>query len=339
MIIKFGVFMDSINQYFKNNCFLFHGQNFGKVDYALNYILTSKKKETGDFEIIHIYTDELKKSDFLKISHEAIEPNLFGIPKVYIVSLTSERNNKEIISFLNFASESCIILLKSEQLSPKSPIRVFFEKSNDHIIVPCYEETNFEKNQLISSYFKNEGIDISQEQIQNLSALVPNERTIIINEIEKLVIILKSNKLSNFNDTMFSYLSESTDVDLTKFINSLCLGEIKSFSKEYNTVTDFGKDNMKLMTLMIDHFFKLLTVKQNIREGKTMQDAVAMLRPKIFFKYVDSFYLQLQKFREDQIYIFIKKLYLCRMSILSGRLSSHYFLLISLINLFLVKKF
>ena len=66
MIIKFGVFMDSINQYFKNNCFLFHGQNFGKVDYALNYVLTSKKKETGDFEIIHIYTEELKKGDFYK---------------------------------------------------------------------------------------------------------------------------------------------------------------------------------------------------------------------------------------------------------------------------------
>ncbi len=339
MIIKFGVFTDSKSQYFKNNCFLFHGQNFGKVDYALNYVLTSKRKETGDFEIIHIYTDELKKNDFLKMSHEAIEPNLFGIPKVYIVSLTSEKNNKEIISFLNFASENCIILLKSEQLSPKSPVRVFFEKSSDHIIVPCYEETNLEKNQLISSYFKNEGLDISQVQIQNISALVPNERTIIINEIEKLVIILKSNKVKNFDDGMFFYLSESTDVDLTKFINNLCLGEIKSFSKEYNTVTDFGKDNMKLITLMIDHFFKLLTVKQNIREGKTVRDAVAMLRPRIFFKYLDSFYLQLQKFREDQIYLFIKKLYLCRMSVLSGRLSSHYFLLISLINLFLVKKF
>ncbi|MAI76637.1 MAG: hypothetical protein CBC25_05390 [Pelagibacteraceae bacterium TMED65] len=338
MIIKFGVFTDSINQYFKNNCFLFYGQNFGKVDYALNYVLTSKKKETGDFEIIHIYTEELKKSDFLKISHEAIEPNLFGIPKVYIVSLTSEKNNKEIISFLNSASKNCIILLKSEQLSPKSPIRVFFEKSSDHIIVPCYEETNFEKNQLISSYFENEGIHISQVQVQNISALVPNERTTIINEIEKLVIILKSSKANNFNDAMFSYLSESTNVDLTKFINNLCLGEIKSFSKEYNTVTDFGKNNMKLMTLLIDHFFKLLTVKQNIREGKTMQDAVAMLRPKVFFKYLDSFYLQLQKFSEDQIYIFIKKLYLCRMSVLSGRLSSNYFLLISLINLFLVKK-
>ena len=89
MIIKFGVLTDSINQYLKNNCFLFHGQNFGKVDYALNYVLTSKKKETGDFEIIHIYTEELKKGDFLQISHEAIEPNLFGVPKVYVVSLTS----------------------------------------------------------------------------------------------------------------------------------------------------------------------------------------------------------------------------------------------------------
>ncbi len=338
MIIKFNSLAASENQYCKKNSFLFYGPNFGKLDSASNHILNSKKREINDYETIHIYTEELKKGDFLKIYRSAIEPNLFGLPKAYIISLTSEKHNKEIISFLDCANENCLIIIKSEQLPPKSSLRMFCEKSNDSIVVPCYEETNFEKNQLISNCFKKEDINITEIDIQNISDLLPDERSSIIQEIEKLLIVLKSNRVKNFDNSFFAYLSEFTNGDLTRFINKVCLGEIRSFTKEFNTVTDFGKDNIKLMTLMTDHLFKILIVKQKIREGHTLRDAVATLKPKIFFKYLDSFNKQVSKFKEDQLYNCIKRLYFCRKSILTGELSGHHLFLITIINLFFLRK-
>ena len=64
-------------------------------------------------------------------------------------------------------------------------------------------------------------------------------------KVQKLILVLKSSKSKKNMLEMLS-LSESTEVDTAKFIHSIFSGK-KIFTKDYNKVSDFGTENIKLL--------------------------------------------------------------------------------------------
>ena len=198
MIIKFKDIINNIEEYHSQKCFLFHGPNFGKIHDIQKSVISQKKKYGKDLEIVNIYSDDVKKGDLLKISETISEPNLFGSTPVLIISLSNERINKEITSFIEKIEKYCVLIIKSHQLGPKSSLRILFEKSKNYIIVPCYEETNQEKNQLISNCFEKEGITISDNEVMSISNVISNERFEIKNEVKKLILVLKSSESKKY---------------------------------------------------------------------------------------------------------------------------------------------
>ena len=337
MIVKFKDIINNIEKYHSQKSFLFHGPNFGKIHDIQENVISQKKKYAKDLEIVNIYSDDLKKGDFLKISKKLSEPNLFGSTTVLIISLNNERINKEITSYIDQIEKNCILIIKSNQLGPKSSLRTFFEKSKSHIIVPCYEETDQEKNQLISSCFKKEGIMVSENEVMSISNVISNERFEIKNEVQKLILVLKSSKSKKNIMEMLSFLSESTEVDTTRFIHSIFSGKKNSFTKDYNKVSDFGTENIRLLNSILDHLYKILEVKEKMKTGISSYQAIASLKPPVFFKYSDSFKKQVAIFKTNELYQMIGQLYSCRKSILKGHLSCHYFFLITLVGFFYLK--
>ena len=337
MIIKFKDIINNIEEYHSQKCFLFHGPNFGKIHDIQKSVISQKKKYGKDLEIVNIYSDDVKKGDLLKISETISEPNLFGSTPVLIISLSNERINKEITSFIEKIEKYCVLIIKSHQLGPKSSLRILFEKSKNYIIVPCYEETNQEKNQLISNYFEKEGITISENEVMSISNVISNERFEIKNEVKKLILVLKSSESKKNIVDMLSFLSESAEVDTTRFIHSIFSGKKITFTKDYNKVSDFGTENIRLLNSILDHLYRILEVKEKMKTGISSYQAIASLKPPVFFKYSDSFKKQVKIFKTNELYQMIGRLYSCRKSILKGQLSCNYFFLITLVGFFYSK--
>ena len=336
MIIKFKDIINNIEEYHSQKCFLFHGPNFGKI-HDIQERVISQKKKAKDLEIINIYSDDVKKGDLLKISETINEPNLFGSTTILIISLSNERINKEITSFIEKIENDSILIIKSPQLGPKSSLRIFFEKSQNYIIVPCYEETIQEKNQLISDCFEKEGMKVSENEVMSISNVISNERFDIKNEVQKLIVVLKSTEPKKNITDMLSFLSESTEVDTTRFIHSIFSGKKITFTKDYNKVSDFGTENIRLLNFILDHLYRILEVKEKIKTGISSYQAISSLKPPVFFKYSDSFKKQVELFKTNELYQMIGQLYSCRKSILKGQLSCDYFFLITLVGFFYLK--
>ena len=87
---------------------------------------------------------------------------------------------------------------------------------------------------------------VSENEVMSISNVISNERFEIKNEVQKLILVLKSSKSKKNIMEMLSFLSESTEVDTTRFIHSIFSGKI-SFTKDYNKVSDFGTENIRLL--------------------------------------------------------------------------------------------
>ena len=334
MIIKFDQFESKLKSSCNCNSFLFYGPNLGRIDDCTN-LITHFYKRDNDLEVINLHTDDLKKEDLLKIFLECNSPNLFNNKVVISIYLNNEKISKELITTLSNLNEgNLIVVVRGDQIGPKSIVRTFFEQNETSMSVPCYEENQVEKFKLISDFINKEKAVLQDSEIKILCQILPDQRLEIKNELEKIIILLKCFGKNIADDYMYSCIPDSINNDQTKFIFSVGAKNTKNFIREYNKFTNFGSDDIKLISFLLEHFFRLMSVKHNILDGFTMQEAIRRLRPPIFFKNIKNFERQLSELEVGEINKVVKNLFMCKKNLIDGKWSSSYSLLNTLFIFF-----
>ena len=337
MIVKFEDFEKHSENYRSFRFFLFYGQNYGKVCECAD-LIKSFKDVKKDFEVINLFSDEIKKENLSKIFLKSSTPNIFGSKTFLCFHLNNEKISKEIISIISReTNRDLIVVLKCNQLNPRSSLRSFFENNDDTISVACYEEGEKEKRRYIDNFLNNEGVKVSEYLIDLLSDNLSNQRLEIKSELEKIIILHKSAPDNKSPQISISFLSESLDNDDTKFIFSLVSKKKKGFVKNYNKFTDYGSNNIRLITYLLEHFFRLLVVRIKISEGIDISSAIKQLRPPIFFKNLPEFKKQINMFSTSELKMVIKKLFISKQYHIQGRWSSSSTFMLNLL-LFLSSK-
>ena len=153
-----------------------------------------------------------------------------------------------------------------------------------------------------------------------------------------MIILYKSAPEKKSQQSSLSFISESLNTDDTRFIFSLASKKKIGFVENYNKFTDFGSDNIRLITYLLEHFFRLLVVKTKLTEGLDIHMAVKQLRPPIFFKNLSEFKNQINMFSTSELKLVIKKLFISKQEFIRGRWASSSTLMLNLL-LFLSSRF
>ena len=335
MIVKFNSFSRDLEQYSKFSIFLFHGSNEGKVIECKDSVLKFSRIQKREREVINIYSNEMKKEDFLTLTSQLKEQNIFGFMTILNIYLSNERNNQELIQLIvdikKSHNEDVVVVIRSNQLPTRSKLRKIFETQDSLILVPCYEDDDFEKNEFIKDFFLKEGLSLPSEQINVISKRLSSQRLEVKNELEKIAIIVKNNPQQD-SENLYKNILGSLEINSEKFISSIVKGENKAFLTEYNKFTNFGQDNIKLINYLVDHLFRILVSQLRVRQGMSMNGAISCLRPPVFFKNIESFKNQVQTIKFSELKLIIKRLYECKKQILNGKISAQYNLLITLLK-------
>ena len=96
MIVKFEDFEKKPENYRSFRFFLFYGPNYGKVNDCTNQT-KSFKNVKQDYEVINLFSDEIKKEDLSRIFIESSTPNIFGSKTFLCFHLSSEKISKIFI--------------------------------------------------------------------------------------------------------------------------------------------------------------------------------------------------------------------------------------------------
>ena len=172
----------------KYAAYLIYGQNKGLVREKSQVIIdTYKNKET---EIIKFDNDEFV-SEPEKLSNEFNTFSLTAEKKILHV-LNVKDNLTEIISdAITSQNLNCLIVFESEELTPRSKLRKFFEREKHLGILPCYFDSERDVQDLIEFTFNKENMQINRDIVLLIAKHLGNERHIIKNELEKIILYLK----------------------------------------------------------------------------------------------------------------------------------------------------
>ena len=174
------------------NFYLFYGDNEGLKEETINNLFKkvylNKVYKYDEKEILE------KRDDFF---NTVLTKSFFDDKKLIIVNRSTDKIKDVVVEIIEKKPKDIQFILNSKNLEKKSTLRKFFEKEKQVISIAFYEDNNQTLNSIISLFFRNKKISISQQLINILIERSRGDRKNLNNELAKIESFLLNKKTIN----------------------------------------------------------------------------------------------------------------------------------------------
>ena len=262
----------------KYNCFLFHGENEGLKTELIkdNFELNFKDK-------IYRYDEKEILNNKENFFNSIFTKSFFENQKLVIIERATDKVKDILEEIIEKQVKDLTIILNSNTLEKRSKLRVLFEKNKQVICVPIYEDNSQTLNLIISQFFRNIKIPISQQLINILIERSRGDRKNLNNELQKI---------SNFSLNKKS-VSLNEIIKLTNLADNYSATELVDHSLAKNTrktVTILNENNYSdedsiiIIRTLLAKLKRLLKIHEQLGEKNNIDQAVSLFKPPIFWK-------------------------------------------------------
>jgi len=276
MIIK-SFELNKINQ--KNTSYyLFYGENEGHKTESINRIFNIKSLENT-----YRYDEKEIMDNPENFFNSIISKSFFENEKIIIISRVGDKIFHIIEEIIEKNPDDIKIILNAGLLEKKSKLRNLFEKNENTVCVPFYADNNQTLNTLVSNFFREKRISISQQLINLLVERCRGSRQNLKNELSKIdSFIIDKNNINLDQIIKLTNLAENYNV--SELIDS-CLA--KNFKK---TVTILNENNFSqedcilIVRTLLNKSKRLHELLLRVDNNKNLEQAIFSFKPPIFWK-------------------------------------------------------
>ena len=293
MIIKsFELNKLELNNY---KFYLFYGDNEGSKEEAIKKIF-----EQNYLDKIYRYEEKEILDNIDNFFNSILTKSFFDNEKLVIINRATDKIRETIEGLIEKNPEDIKIILNSKNLEKKSTLRKIFEKEKSIICVPFYEDNNQTLNSIISLFFRNKKIPISQQLINVLIERSRGDRKNLNNELEKIDAYLLNKKNLNLEEI----------IKLTNLAENYNASELVDHSLAKNTrktVTILNEnnysdeDNIIIIRTLLAKLKRLVKIHELVDEKNNIEQAVSASKPPIFWKDKPLVIQQIRSWKKEHL--------------------------------------
>jgi len=293
MIIKSFEFEKIKSKNYKS--ILLYGVNQGLKDELIKSAIL--KDFSGEI-LKYDESEVIEKSEIILESF--LNGSLFDDQKLILISRCSNKIYPFIEKFLEKDISQAMIVLNSENLDKKSKLRALYEKSKDLICVPFYEDNQQSLSIFANKYLQNKNIKLSREILNLVIERSQGDRGNLKNELHKIENLSFSKKnISNEDIINITNLAENYTV--FELVDNYLAKNQKKVSKIINENNFVNDDSIIILRTLLSRSKRLLKLKNMQNVNKSIDDAIAVYKPPIFWKEKDIVKQQMSNWSEDEV--------------------------------------
>ncbi len=285
---------------FKNkiNYYLFYGENDGQ---KLDTIESNFKNFTK--ENTYNYSEKDILADTRIFLENLYSKSFFEKEKLIIISDVSDKILGLIQENLETKVEDIIIILIAKKLDKKSKIRNFFEKGENLMIVPFYEDTPQTLITIAKKILNENKISLSQEHLNLIIERSQGNRISLKNELQKIVLFSQNKKVDLSDISKLTNLSENyTAAELV----DNCLSKNKRRTLNIlNENIPSSEDNILILRTFLNKLKRLRKLRLNLKEDGNIDQIINSFKPPIFWKDKNIIKQQIKLWKLNDIESFI----------------------------------
>ena len=284
----------------QNKIILFYGKNEGLKNDSINNLLKNK-------ENISKYEEKEILENTNIFLENVFSKSLFENEKIIIVKRVTDKILKVIEEIEEKKIEDLKIIINADILEKKSKLRLFFEKSKEHVCVAFYPDTNQVLSKLTYNFFNQKKISISPANINLIVNKCNGDRETLFNELDKIEYFSKSGKK----------ITEESIIKLTNLIENHSISDLidnclaKNKKKIINILNEnnFGNEDCIIITrTFLLKSKKILKLCSEFKSNKNIDLTISSAKPPIFWKDKEITKQQIYKWTPENIKKLIYKL-------------------------------
>ena len=276
MILKsFELNKLKLNDY---NFFLFYGDNEGLKEEIIKNLFEKNYQNA-----IHRYEEKEILDNTDDFFNSILTKSFFDNEKLIIINRATDKIKVTIEKLIEENPKDVQFILNSKNLEKKSNLRKLFEKEKSIICVPFYEDNNQTLNSIISQFFRDKKIPISQQLINILIERSRGDRKNLNNELAKIEVFSLNKKNINLQEI----------IKLTNLADNYSASELVDHSLAKNTrktVTILSEnnysdeDNIIIIRTLLAKLKRLVKIYELVDEKNNIDQAISSFKPPIFWK-------------------------------------------------------
>ena len=258
--------------------FLFYGDNEGLKEEIIKSLF-----EKNYSDKIHRYEEKEILDNISNFFNSILTKSFFDNEKLIIINRATDKIKIIIEELIEKNPENIQIILNSKNLEKKSILRKIFEKGKLIVCSPFYEDNNQTLNSIISLFFRNKKIPISQQLINILIERSRGDRKNLNNELRKIEAFSSNRKNINIEEIM----------KLTNLADNYSASDLIDHSLAKNvrkTVTILSEnnysdeDNIIIIRTLLAKLKRLVKIYDLVDNRNNIEQAISAFKPPIFWK-------------------------------------------------------
>ena len=275
--------------------YLFYGDNEGLKEENIKNLFEKNYQDK-----IHRYEEKEILDNINIFFNSILTKSFFDNEKLIIINRTTDKIKTIIEDLIEKNPEDIQIILNSKNLEKKSTLRKLFEKEKSIICVPFYEDNNQTLNSIISLFFRNKKIPISQQLINVLVERSRGDRKNLNNELEKVENFSLNKKKLNIEEI----------IKLTNLADNYSASELVDHSLAKNTrktVTILSENNYSdedsiiIIRTLLAKLKRLVKIYELVDEKNNIEQAISASKPPVFWKDKPLVTQQIRSWKKDHL--------------------------------------
>ncbi len=197
------------------------------------------------------------------------------------------------------SGDNSFLIIIADDLPPRAAMRVLFETLDHAVAIPCYADDTASLGSVVTSTLKARGYSCDMDALRIIQHSFSGDRLVVLAELEKLMVYMGEQKHITAGDVQAS-LGQSVESSLDD-ICSLVVSCDPSAEAAILRALQEGISSIAILRALIRYFIRLHQVTSALAQGVAEQQAMAQLRPPVFFKQVPVFKKHLALWNSSKI--------------------------------------
>lgn len=301
----------------KMRAVLLYGPDGGLVRERALALTKSVVEDPKDpFRIAELSAAALKDDPAL-LSDEAAAISFGGGRRVLRVVKPEEGLAPQFDSFLQDLPGDALVVVEADDLPPRSKLRQLFEKADAGATIACYRDEERDLGQLLRNSLKEAGFRAAPEALDYLSAHLGANRQVTRREIEKLITYKGAPEDGGGEITLddaLATIGDSAHLTLDDLCQAVADGNLARLERILEKAFAEGGNAISVLRAVSGHFMRLAAARSALDAGKTPDQAIAQLRPPVFFKMKPAFARQLGLWSSERLGQAVNRLLECELA-------------------------
>lgn len=193
------------------------------------------------------------------------------------------------------AGGSALLVAEAGDLAKRSTLRCLFEAAGNAVAIPCYADDEASLQRLAAGMLAEAGLSLDPDASACLAAYLGGDRAMSRGEIEKLICYVQAGRSRSVSlEDVTACIGDSREASLDAVVMAAAGGDAASLDRALDLAYASGMHPVSVIRAAARHVQRLHLAASLMASGKSPAEAMATLRPPVFYKQQDAFRAQLR---------------------------------------------